>query len=61
MVMHALLFLAVEVFGEVEIGVLGWFDQIGVDFEGKSSKRTVVNASSSEYVFLDILSQSLDD
>ena len=44
MVMHSFVSLVSEVFGYIEVGVLGGFDDVGVDLEGKSSEVAVVDA-----------------
>jgi len=56
MIMHTLLSLVGEIFGDVEIGMLGWFDQIGLDFESEGSKGTIIDSSTSLNIFLDVFS-----
>lgn len=41
--------------------MLGRLDQISVDFEGKCSKVTVIDSSSLNDLFSDVLAQSFDD
>jgi hypothetical protein len=45
MVMHALIALVGEIFGDIEVGVLGWFDDLCVDFEGEGSEMFVIDSS----------------
>jgi hypothetical protein len=58
--MHSFLSLVGEVFGDIEIGVLGRFDDVGVHFKGKSSELPVVDSSTRQDVFLDVLAKRLD-
>lgn len=59
--MHTLFTLIRKIFGDVEVGVLGRFDQICVNFEGKGSEVSIVDSSTLNDLFPDILSQSFDD
>jgi len=59
MVMHALFSLIRKIFGDIEVGVLGWFDYLGVNFEGKSSEISKVDPSACKYLFFDVLSECL--
>lgn len=61
MVVHAFFSLIGEIFGDVEVGMLGRFDDVGVDFEGKSTEISVVDTTTSQDVFSDVLSERSDD
>ena len=60
-IMHSFLALSGEVFGDVEVGQLGWLDEIGVDFEGESAEVAEIDAFAGSHVFLDVLAERLDD
>ena len=60
-VMHAFFALVAEFLGDIEVRVLGWLDQVGVDFEGKRSEIAIVDATTSLDVLLDVLTQGLED
>ena len=60
-VVHTLVALVGEIFGDVEVAVLGWFDDLSVDFEGEGSEVFVVDSSACEYVFFDVFAEGFDD
>jgi hypothetical protein len=60
-VVHTLVALVGEIFGDVEVAVLGWFDDLSVDFEGEGSEMFVVDSSACEYVFFDVFAEGFDD
>jgi hypothetical protein len=59
--MHALFPLVGKIFGNIEVRVLGGFDDLCLNLEGKSSKISVVDSSASNNVLFDVLSKSSDD
>ena len=61
MIVHPLFSLIRKIFRDVKVGMLGRLDQISVDFEGKCSKVTVIDSSSLNDLFSDVLAQSFDD
>jgi hypothetical protein len=61
MVMHSLLSLSREIFGDIEIGKLGWFDQIGVNFEGEGTEISIVDALAGHDVLFDVLAEAFDN
>lgn len=60
MVVHTFLSLVGEIFGDIEIRVLGRFNNISVNFEGKSSELFIVDSSTSQNIFSDVLAKSFD-
>lgn len=60
-VVQPLFALIREFFGDIEVGVLSRFDDVGVDFEGKGSEISIVDAPSSDDVFFDVLSKGAND
>lgn len=61
MVVESLLALDGEFLGDVEVGVLGRLDQVGVDLEGEGAEALVVDAPAGEDVLADVLAEGLDD
>ena len=61
MIVHAFFALVGEVLGDVEVGVLCGFDEFSVYFEGECAEVAVVDASSFDYVLLDVLAEAFED
>lgn len=55
MIVKSLLSLIAEVFGDIEIRMLSWLDDIGINFESEGSKIAIVDASSAGDVLLNVL------
>lgn len=55
MIEHTLFSLIGKIFGNIEVGVLGWFDDLGLNLESKSFKVSVVDSSASKDVLFDVL------
>lgn len=55
MIVKSLLSLIAEVFGDIEIRMLSWLDDIGINFESEGSKIAIVDASSTGDVLLNVL------
>lgn len=53
--------LVAEVLSDIEIRMLGWLDDVGVDFEGKGSEIAIVDAPSAGNVFLDVFAEGAYD
>lgn len=60
-IVEPLLSLVAKVLGDIEIRMLGWLDNIGVNFKGKGSKIAIVDASSAGDVLFDVLAEGPDD
>jgi len=56
MVVHAFFALVGQLFGNIEVWVLGGFDQFGVYLEGKRSEIAVIDAPSCQKVLSYVLS-----
>ena len=61
MIVHALFSLVREVLCDIEIGVLGRFNLISINFKSKGTECFVVNSFTRLKVFLDVVSQGSDD
>ncbi len=60
-VVHTFFSLIGKVFGYIEIGVLSWFDDICINLEGEGSEIAIVDSSSSDDVFFNVLTEWSDD
>jgi hypothetical protein len=60
-VVHAFVALVGEIFGDIEVGMLGGFDDLCVDFEGEGSQVLVIDAPAGEDVFLDVFAEGFDN
>jgi hypothetical protein len=61
MIMHSLLSLIRQIFCDIEVGVLGWFDYLCLNLKGKRSKISIINSSASLYIFFDVLAKCFND
>lgn len=60
-IMHSFLSLIVKFLCNVEVGKLSRLHKLGINFKSKCTESTIVNASSTEHILFNILTEGFED